>query len=221
MLPAGVPLPSMVIVTTLPTLVATTPLPVKFNVFAVVVKLVPSSCTIKLVPPPVPALAHDNTPLPSVISACPLLPPVICKLATSPNETLGPYKLILDGTRTALFAIKSKLVPDNIVGVFAPDPIKLTATTLLPTVKLPFVLSNVKLASAPITPSSLNCTCVLDPATLALPVLDSAQVKLPAPSVVRTKLALPPVIVTLPTLPKLAVLVATKLLAVKVLIPSS
>ena len=73
-----------------------------------------------------------------------------------------------------------------ILGVFDPEPIKFTATTLLPTVKLPFVLSKVKLASAPNSPSSLNCTSVLDPATIALPPLPSAHDKTPEPSVVNT-----------------------------------
>jgi hypothetical protein len=68
---------------------------------------------------------------------------------------------MLEGTRTPAVAIKSKLVPDVTVGVFAPEPMKLTARTLLPTVKLLVVLSNVKLELAPKLPPSLNCNCVL------------------------------------------------------------
>ena len=62
-------------------------------------------------------------------------------------------------------------MPEVTVGVFEPEPIKLTARTLLPTVKLLVVLSNVKLELAPKLPPSLNCNCVLEPETAPPPVI--------------------------------------------------
>ena len=118
--------------------------------------------------------------------------------------TLAPATELALAATVALFAVPALVakvalatVPVTLLPLIfviaAPLPAILFA------VSTPVVLSNVKFASAPNTPASLNCTCVLLPAAFAFPPppVCAVHVRLPAPSVCNTYPLVPPLILTL------------------------